>query len=137
MADLLGEFQGRADFAIWERQVRFLRTAYQLDDNLTKILIGTRLKGRALDWFHSRPGYVAMTSDELLVELRGMFYHPPNKVTLRRRFEERTWKKSESFHDYVHEKMIMANRIAVNDDEILGYIIEGIPDIHLRDVTRI
>lgn len=78
-----------------------------------------------------------MTSDELLDELRGMFYQRPNKITLRRRFEARTWKKGETFHDYVHEKVIMANRISVNDDEILGYIIDGIPDMHLRDLARV
>lgn len=47
------------------------------------------------------------------------------------------WKKSESFHDYVHEKVIIANRIAVNDDEILSYIVDGISDMNLRDLARI
>lgn len=138
VADLLHDFNGCAeDFEKWERQVRFLRTAYQLDDNLTKILIGTRLKGRALDWFHSKSEYIMMTSDELLDELRGMFFQRPNKITLRRRFEARVWKRGETFHDYVHEKVIMANRISVDDDEILGYIIEGIPDMRLRDLARV
>lgn len=138
LADLLCDYKGRAeDFEIWERQVRFLRTAYKLDDNLTKVLIGTKLKGRASDWFHSKPEYIALTSDELLDELRSMFCHKPNKITLRRRFEARTWKKGETFHDYVHEKVIMANRISVSDDEIIGYIIEGIPDMNLRDLARV
>ncbi|XP_067216755.1 uncharacterized protein [Linepithema humile] len=139
MANLLREFNGRAeDFETWERQVCFLREAYELDDNLTKILMGTKLKGRALDWFHSKPDYIAMTSDELLAGLRGMFHHRPNKITLRRRFEDQTWKKGESFHDYVYEKfMLMVNRIAVNEDEILGYIIDGIPDMNLRNLARV
>lgn len=138
VADLLSEFNGRAeDYETWDRQVRFLRTAYDLDDNLTKILIGTKLKGRALDWFHSKPDYIAMTSNELLAGLRSMFCHRPNKIALRRRFEERTWMKGESFHDYVHEKVIMANKITVDEDEILGYIIDGIPDMNLRDLARV
>ncbi|EZA52392.1 hypothetical protein X777_08885, partial [Ooceraea biroi] len=138
VADLLSEFNGQAEkFETWERQVRFLQTAYDLDDNLTKILIGTRLKGRALDWFHSKADYIEMTADELLVGLRGMFYHRPNHIILRRRFEERVWKEGETFHDYVHEKTIMANRIAVRDVEILGYIIDGIPDLNLRDLARV
>lgn len=99
--------------------------------------MGTRLKGRALEWFYSKPEYIGMRSDDLLDELRGMFYHRPDKIALRRRFEERVWKKSETFHDYVHEKTIMANRIAIGDDEILGYIIDGIPDSNLRDLARV
>lgn len=88
-ADLLCEFNGQAEsFETWERQAKFLRAAYQLDDNLTKILIGTKLRGRASDWFHSKPEYIAM-SDEVLAGLRGMFYHRPNRITLRRCFEER------------------------------------------------
>lgn len=130
VADLLCDFDGLAeDFETWERQVCFLQTAYSLDNNLTKILIGSKLKGRALDWFHSKSNYIAMVSDELLTELRGMFHHRPNKITLRRRFEARMWRKGETFHDYVHEKVIMATRIAVSDDEILGYIIDDIPDM--------
>ncbi|CAL1677449.1 unnamed protein product [Lasius platythorax] len=126
IADLLSYFNGDSEiYETWEKQVKFLRTAYKLDDDLTKILIGTRLKGRAMEWFHSKPEYIGMTSDRLLDGLRGMFYHRPNKIALRYRFEGRVWKRNETFHDYVlHEKVIMANRIAINDDEVLGYIIE-------------
>ena len=76
-----------------------------------------------------------MTPDMLLDGLKGMFYHRPNKIALRRRFEERIWKKNEVFHHYVHEKTIMANRIAIKDDDILGYIIDGIPNLNLRDLA--
>lgn len=117
VADLLSYFNGKSEtFETWEKQAKFLRTADTLDDDLTKIMIGTRLKGRAMEWFHSKPEYIGMTSDQLLDGLRGMFYHRTNKIALRRRFEERVWKKSETFHDYVHEKVIMANRIAIYED---------------------
>ncbi|KYN45284.1 hypothetical protein ALC56_00290 [Trachymyrmex septentrionalis] len=45
--------------------------------------------------------------------------------------------KGETFHDYVHEKIIMANQISVSDNEILEYIIDDIPDMNLRDMTRV
>lgn len=32
---------------------------YDLDDNTTKVLIGSRLRGRALDWFHSKSEHIA------------------------------------------------------------------------------
>ncbi|RLU26213.1 hypothetical protein DMN91_000006, partial [Ooceraea biroi] len=124
-------------FETWDKQIRFLRTTYKLDDSLTKILIGMRLKGRATEWFHSKPEYIGMTADQLLDGLRGMFYHRPNKIVLKRRFEERMWKKNETFHDYVHAKVILANRIALSDDDILEYIIDGISDVSLRDLARV
>ncbi|KMQ91095.1 blastopia polyprotein [Lasius niger] len=90
-----------------------------------------------MEWFHSKPEYIGMMSDRLLDGLRGMFCHRPNKIALRRRFEGRIWRKNETFRDYVHEKVIMANRIAVDDDEVLGYVIDGIPDSNLRDLARV
>lgn len=138
VADLLSHFNGDAEiFETWEKQVKFLRAAYRLNDELTKILIGMRLKGRVSEWFHSKPEYIEMTPDAILDGLRGMFYHRPNKIIMRRRFEERSWKKSETFYDYVHEKTIMANRIDIPNDEILRYIVDGIPDPNLRDLARV
>jgi hypothetical protein len=138
IADLLNYFDGDSEvFETWKKQVKFLRATYRFDDDVTKLLIGMRLKGRAMEWFHSKLEYIRMKSDELLDGLRSMFYHRPNKIALRHRFEERMWKKNETFRDYVHEKTIMANRIAIEDDEILGYIIDGIPDPNLRDLARV
>lgn len=138
IADLLGDFSGNAEeLETWLGQVRFLRTAYNLDDGTTKILIGTKLKGRALEWFRSKKEYITLSPDGLLFELQRMFYHRPDKIALRRRFEERVWKKGETFQDYVHDKIIMANRIGVDDDEVLRYIVNGIPDVNLRDIARV
>jgi len=47
------------------------------------------------------------------------------------------WKREETFHQYVHEKVILANRIPISDDEIIDYIIEGIPVTSLRDQANI
>ena len=138
LADLLSPFSGNAEKnETWERQVMFLKQTYNLEDEILRILIGTRLKGRAMEWFYSKPIYIAMPSDDLLVELRKMFHHRPDKITMGRRFEERVWTKTETFHDYVHEKMILANHLGMDDDEVLSYIIDGIPDVQLRDVARL
>lgn len=89
IADLLGDFSGNAEeLETWLGQVRFLRTAYNLDDGTTRILIGTKLKGRALEWFRSKKEYITLSPDGLLFELQRMFYHRPDKIALRRRFEE-------------------------------------------------
>lgn len=76
IADLLSYLDGKSEtLETWVRQVRFLKMAYNLKDDVTKILIGMRLKGKALEWFHSKPEFIEMTADALLAALRGMFYH--------------------------------------------------------------
>lgn len=56
IANLLAEFDGSTgDFDTWERQVRLLKTTYQLEDDYAKILIRMKLKKKALEWFHSKP----------------------------------------------------------------------------------
>lgn len=48
IAELLGYFNGVSNsWEIWERQVRLLATTYKLQDNVTRILIGARLKDKA------------------------------------------------------------------------------------------
>lgn len=46
----------------WERQVTLLRTAYRLQEDMTRVLICSRLKGKALSWFHSRPKHMEMSN---------------------------------------------------------------------------
>ncbi|XP_071636795.1 uncharacterized protein [Temnothorax longispinosus] len=137
IAELLNTFDGTPrDFEAWEGQARLLREAYCLDDSMAKILVGMRLKGRASEWFHSKPEHIRFSFDELLKGLRKMFQYHQSKVTLRKKFEERKWKQSESIHEYVHDKIILGNKIAVPDEDILEYIVEEIPDVHLRDHAR-
>lgn len=47
-------------------------------------------------------------------------------MILKKQFEEHIWKRDETFHQYVHEKIILANRVPISEDEIIDYIIDGI-----------
>lgn len=76
ISDLLNEFDGTDNtYPIWEKQIRLLRNTYNLNDNSMRILIGAKLKGRALWWFHSRAEHIEMNCEELLRELKNMFDH--------------------------------------------------------------
>lgn len=137
IADMLNYFDGNSEtYETWERQVRLLKTTYQVTDEMVKLAISSRLRGKAFEWFHSRPECIVMTVDELLGGLREMFYHEPSKIHLRREFERRIWKREEAFSQYMHEKVIMANRLGMSDGEMVDYIIEGIPDFTLRNIAR-
>lgn len=138
IAELLNTFDGTPrDYEAWEGQIKLLKEAYRLEDDMAKILVGMRLKGRASEWFHSKSEHIQLSFDELLRELSRMFRFKQSKITLRKTFEERKWKQSESIHEYVHDKIILGNKISIPDDEILEYVIEGIPDVHLRDEARL
>ena len=66
-----------------------------------------------------------------------MFDHRQNRLDLRKKFESRIWKTSESFKDYFHEKIILANAASVDEEDIIDYIVDGIPDLSLRNQVRI
>lgn len=71
IGDLLGEFDGvSSNFDTWEKQVMFVRQTYRLEDDHAKILIGTKLKKKAFEWFHSRPEHVSLPFETILEKLR-------------------------------------------------------------------
>lgn len=136
--ELLGNFDGRSDmYETWERQVIFLKNTYKLTDDVAKVMIGSRLKGKALEFLHSRAEYITLPVDDFLVKLRNMFNHRPSRVQARKQFEQRVWKRDETFSSYMHDKVILANRTSIDEDELIEYIIEGIPDQMLRDQARV
>lgn len=117
--------------------MKLLQATYNLNDDMTRILIGSRLKDKAFDWFHSKAENVEIPISDLFSNLKTMFGHRLDRITRRQRFEERIWKKGEIFSDYLHDKIILANRVSIDNTEIIDYIIEGISDPSLRDQARI
>ncbi|XP_033217934.1 uncharacterized protein LOC117173458 isoform X3 [Belonocnema kinseyi] len=59
-----------------------------------------------------------------------------NKLERRRLFEERKWKFNEAFCEYYHKKLILANQVPVDDEEVVDYILDGMPDLQLRTQAR-
>ncbi|XP_036148576.1 uncharacterized protein LOC114254896 [Monomorium pharaonis] len=136
--ELLCDFDGvKPLFCNWERQVKLLCTTYQLDDNAAKILIGARVKGKALQWLHSSPEHIEMSVEELLKKMTDMFDLRPSKMVLRKEFESRKWKPGETFSDYYHAKIVLANNVPVEETELVDYIIDGIADTQLQNQARI
>jgi len=49
LSELLSEFSGsESTFQVWRKQFELIRTTYQLDDGMARILVGMRLKEKAL-----------------------------------------------------------------------------------------
>lgn len=112
ISDLLGLYDGSGDYEIWEKQLRLLKTTYRLTDEYAKVLVGMRLKGKAAEWLHSKSQHIGLPLEILLRNAR-MYDQRLSKMELKKKFEECTWKKEETFQQYVHDKVILANRRSV------------------------
>lgn len=75
-----------------------------------------------------------MSVEQLLSEMRRMFRHRVSKLDLRREFEERIWKRGESLSEYLHDKVILANKVPVEEEEVMDYLIEG---CHVHETTSV
>ena len=138
MRAMLSYFDGSGEaFDTWERQLALLRATYRLDDNAAKLLAVSRLKNQALEWFHSKPEHISMCIDDLMQELKDIFGDRQDRITARREFESRTWKIEETFAEYFHRKVILANRIRIDEEELIEYLIDGIPDHSLQNHAKL
>lgn len=137
IGDLLSEYSGSGDdFERWKAQVNLLRDTYELDENAAKILVGSKLRGKAADWYFSLVEHLSMRVDRLLEKMGTMFNQPLSKLERKRQFENRVWEKKESFSDYCHDKVIKGNKVPIPEDEIVEYVIEGIPSRILRNQAK-
>lgn len=69
--------------------------------------------------------------------MRAMFNHRPNKLARKREFEARVWKRGEAFGTHMLDNIILANKVPIEEHDIIDYIIDGITDLNLQDQTRI
>lgn len=139
LENLVGEFSGHhLDLDRWERQVRNLLALYTLNEHQAKALVCSKLKGKALKWYHSRVDCIELSCEDLLRELKKMFGQRPDPFALRRELEARMWNAGETFADYLHDKVVLANRVPVSStDELISYVIEGIPSQGLRTQAKV
>ncbi|XP_067630032.1 uncharacterized protein [Eurosta solidaginis] len=130
--NIVPEYDGKASVDIWLSQLQSVSVAYGIDDNLQRVLLLSKLKGKALSWMHSKPNFATEELQNLLAELREAFSTKERKLVLRRKFEARKWKAGESFLQYYGDKIALSNLLHFEDDEIVDYLIEGISDEQLR-----
>lgn len=135
ISQLVSEFFGERDaFGRWEKQFNLIRATYAIDDSAARVVLGLKLKERALRWFHSKSENLEIPVDRLLEQMRELFDGRSAKIELRREFEKREWKNDESFSAYFYDKVILAERAPVREDEN-GSVIEvkGIVKLRITD----
>ena len=68
--------------------------------------------------------------------MKKMFDHRPKRLERCRTFEDRMWLKNEPFTQYYQNDIAIGNQVPFDEDEILDYLIDGIPDVNLRNQAR-
>ncbi|XP_044251928.2 uncharacterized protein [Drosophila takahashii] len=134
--EMLPVFDGAANNKVpvstWIAQLNAIIKMYNLSDDVTRMLVMSKLKDRAQIWFHSSDNLLALPVPELLTQLAEAFHSKESKIMSRRKFQERKWQYSEDFATYFNNKTLLAAHIRIDDEELIDSIIEGIPDTLLR-----
>lgn len=130
--DMLPEFDGQTAANMWVNQLKVVAETFDLNDNLIRMLLMSKLKGNAQSWLYASSSRINVDVEVLLNQLTEAFGAKQNKIMLRRLFEDRKWKQSENFATYYNEKILLAAPIQLDAEELLDNVIEGIPDESLR-----
>lgn len=69
--------------------------------------------------------------------MQKMYSRETDCLVQRKKFEDRIWRHDETYADYYHEKIILANQVSISTNEILSYLIRGIPNENLRNQVRL
>ncbi|XP_070075110.1 uncharacterized protein [Drosophila takahashii] len=121
----------------WVEHLKNIGQIYVLADDCLRMLFITKLKGKAQRWLHANPTRMLDPFERLCEQLIMAFGQVSSKSEQRRKFEQRKWQQTERFAMYFEEKMMLAQPINLDTDELLEQIIEGVPSANLRDQARI
>ncbi|XP_073818120.1 uncharacterized protein [Musca autumnalis] len=135
VSNFLPEFDGTTDAEFWITQLRDLQQSYKLSDEMLRAIFAKKLVGRPLTWLHTRRNTFKETVGEMFEQFCLMFGSNESKLELRKKFERRVWKTDENFTDYCNDKIKLASKLKLEEDELLEYVVEGIPNIQLRRQT--
>ncbi|XP_044573330.1 uncharacterized protein LOC123257637 [Drosophila ananassae] len=131
------EFSGETCARKWITQMKNIATIYGIGGQYVKMLMISKIKGKANVWLHANPERIMLPLEELIAELISMFSDKVSKLEARRQFENRKWSSGESFGSYVDDKVMLGQRISIEAEEMISRIIEGIPNQGLRNQAHI
>ncbi|XP_070145044.1 uncharacterized protein [Drosophila kikkawai] len=131
------EYNGSVCARNWVTQLQNIGKVYNLDDGCMHMLLIAKLKGNAQRWLHANATRILEPADQLCEQLIMTFGVKMSKGELRSAFQRRQWLPEEKFAAYFEDKVMLANDINIDLEELLENIIEGIPAPALRNQARI
>ncbi|XP_036322154.1 uncharacterized protein LOC118736163 [Rhagoletis pomonella] len=132
LKEFFPDYDGETNVNVWLAQVEGIKRSYDLCENKVRALVYGKLKGKALIWLHSKPEFATEPVDYLLSVIKKVFASKESAIFLRQKFETRKWRVGETFSEYFNEKTMLANGIHIPENELIDYIVHGIPDRQLR-----
>ncbi|XP_037727955.1 uncharacterized protein LOC119558615 [Drosophila subpulchrella] len=134
--EMLPPFDGAVNSKVpvntWIAQLNAIIKMYKLSEDITRMLVMSKLKDRAQIWLYSSENFLSLPAQDLLTQLAEAFQSKESKIMSRRKFQERKWQPAEDFATYFNDKTLLAAHIRIDDEELIDSIIEGIPDTLLR-----
>ncbi|XP_032572024.1 uncharacterized protein LOC116800554 [Drosophila sechellia] len=113
------EFDGSLCARNWVTQFQNIGKIYNLDDGCMHMLLIAKLKGNAQRWLHARATRILESTDQLCEQLILTFEVKMSKGELRNAFQKREWHPDEKFAVYFEDKVMLANDINIDLEEIL------------------
>ena len=138
ISNLLSDFEGKPsdDVTAWFKRIDTIQGAYNFSDATMLMVAAGKLKGYAEDWFNSKPEYAALSLQELKFEMLLMFNIKENLVALMKRFDNRKWRRNETFSAYFQDKVLLGNKLNLSEPELISYIIEGFDNPVLQSQAK-
>ncbi|XP_075151763.1 uncharacterized protein LOC142225838 isoform X2 [Haematobia irritans] len=132
LSNFIAEFDGTSDGNFWVTQLKDIKKTYRLNDYVFRALFATKLVGKAQLWLHTRRNAPEEHIDELLQNFCVTFGTKESKLETRRKFEQRKWRFGETFNEYYDEKIMLASKLQLEEDELLEYLVDGISNIQIK-----
>ncbi|XP_046868374.1 uncharacterized protein LOC124460838 [Drosophila willistoni] len=133
--DFVLDFDGNGNVYSWISSMLHLERSFNLNENNLRLLVFGKLKGKALDWIHSNPECLCQPVKTIFDAMGKVFGSKKTNVIIRREFEARKWCVGEPFLNYFNDKVGLAGGLRLPEDEMVEYIVDGIPDRHLREMA--
>uniref|UniRef100_A0A6P4EJ22 Uncharacterized protein LOC108042688 isoform X2 n=1 Tax=Drosophila rhopaloa TaxID=1041015 RepID=A0A6P4EJ22_DRORH len=121
----------------WITQIQNIAQLYNLDAGGMRMLLLAKLKGNAQLWLHANATRVLEPAGRLCEQLIVAFGAKMSKGELRNAFQNRQWRPEEKFATCFEDKIMLANDINIDVEELLENIVEEIPAAGLRDQARV
>ncbi|XP_043065519.1 uncharacterized protein LOC122320921 [Drosophila ficusphila] len=131
--DFVSVYDGLTNANLWITQLENIKKTYRLNDIMMRGILNSKLTGEAHRWLHARPNWICENIDDLWQQFKITFEFKENKLRIRKNFEQRKWQPGEPFGLYFNEKLVLANKLTIDEDELIEYIIDGIPNRQIKN----
>lgn len=112
------------------------RKTFNVEDEVMKLLVFKHLQNNAKVWLSSQEDLFTKSYLEVLNLIKTTFTFEISTFELRRKLELRKWTPEETFLDFFVAKRNLAMPLRINEAELIDYVIEGIPDRHLKNQAK-